>query len=55
MSTIVHFDVSAEDTKRAKAFYASRSDWKFQAFPEMEYNLITTTNLDGSLPGPAPG
>lgn len=48
MPTIVHFDVPAEDTQRAKAFYASLFDWKFQAFPEMEYNLITTTNLDGS-------
>lgn len=48
MPTIVHFDVPAEDPKRAKAFYASLFDWKFQAFPEMEYNLITTTNLDGT-------
>ena len=23
-------------------------DWKFESFPEMQYNLITTTNVDGA-------
>lgn len=48
MSAIVHFDVPAEDVERAKKFYAALFDWKFQSFPEMQYNLITTTNLDGT-------
>jgi len=48
MSAIVHFDVPAEDVGRAKKFYSALFGWKFEAFPEMQYNLITTTNLDGS-------
>jgi len=48
MSAIVHFDVPAEDVGRAKKFYSSLLDWKFESFPAMEYNLITTTNLDGT-------
>lgn len=48
MSAIVHFDVPAEDVERAKKFYAALFDWKYQSFPEMQYNLITTTNLDGT-------
>jgi len=48
MPTIVHFDVPAEDVKRAKNFYSVLLGWKFVSVPEMEYNLITTTNLDGN-------
>jgi hypothetical protein len=48
MPTIVHFDVPAEDTERAKKFYSALFGWDFQAFPEMQYNLITTKNLDGT-------
>lgn len=50
MATIVHFDVPAEDIERAKKFYASLFDFKYQMVPEFQYNLITTTNLDG-IPG----
>ena len=48
MPTIVHFDVPAEDIERAKKFYSALLGWKFESFPEMQYNLITTTNLDGT-------
>ncbi|MCE5298823.1 MAG: VOC family protein [Methanoregulaceae archaeon] len=48
MPTIVHFDIPAEDTERAKKFYSDLFGWKFESFPEMQYNLITTTNLDGT-------
>jgi len=48
MSTIVHFDVPAEDIERAKKFYAGLLGWKFESYPGMQYNLITTTNLDGT-------
>ncbi len=48
MSAIVHFDVPAEDTGRAKKFYSSLFDWKFESYPGMEYYLITTTNIDGT-------
>jgi len=48
MSSIVHFDVPTEDVERAKKFYSALLGWKFESIPEMQYNLITTTNLDGS-------
>jgi predicted enzyme related to lactoylglutathione lyase len=48
MSSIVHFDVPAENTERAKKFYSALLGWKFETFPDMQYNLITTTNLDGT-------
>jgi len=48
MSTIVHFDVPAEDPERAKKFYSALFNWKFESYPEFQYNLITTTNLDGT-------
>jgi predicted enzyme related to lactoylglutathione lyase len=48
MPTIVHFDIPAEDTVRAKKFYSALFGWKIESFPEMQYNLITTTNLDGT-------
>ena len=48
MSTIVHFDVASDDPERAKKFYAELFGWKFESYPEMQYNLISTTNLDGT-------
>jgi predicted enzyme related to lactoylglutathione lyase len=48
MPAIVHFDVPTEDVERAKKFYSALFGWKFEPFPEMQYNLFTTTNLDGT-------
>lgn len=47
MPTIVHFDVPAEDIERGKKFYSALLGWKFDSVPAMEYNLISTTGLDG--------
>jgi predicted enzyme related to lactoylglutathione lyase len=56
MPTIVHFDLPADDTKRAQAFYEKLFGWTFQTAEgvPMEYHLIATTALDGS-PGLAGG
>jgi len=55
MPTIVHFDVPAEDTARARKFYSDLFDWKFQAPPGFpDFYLFSTTNLDGT-PGPGGG
>jgi predicted enzyme related to lactoylglutathione lyase len=48
MPAIVHFDVPTEDVERAKKFYSALFGWKFESFPEMQYYLFTTTNLDGT-------
>ncbi len=48
MPTIVHFNIPADDTDRAKKFYSALFGWTFQTYMEMDYHLVTTTNLDGS-------
>ena len=50
MPTIVHFDLPADDTQRAIAFYSELFGWTFQKAEgvPMEYYLIATKNLDGS-------
>jgi hypothetical protein len=48
MSAIVHFDVPAEDTARARKFYEQLFGWKYESWPGMDFYLISTTNLDGT-------
>ena len=48
MPTIVHFDISADDIKRAKKFYEELFNWKIELLPgPVEYYLIETTTLNG--------
>lgn len=55
MPTIVHFDLPADDIKRAQAFYGSLFGWTFEKYEgPIEYYLIRTTALDGA-PGVAGG
>ncbi|HII80847.1 MAG TPA: VOC family protein [Methanosarcina sp.] len=55
MSTIVHFDIPADDSERAKNFYSRLFGWKFEKPLEtMDYYLIETKGLKGE-PGPGGG
>ncbi len=36
MSSIVHFEIPADDIQRAKAFYANLFGWKIESVPSME-------------------
>lgn len=48
MPTIIHFDISVDNTDRAKKFYENLFDWEFVRYPgPTEYHLITTKTLDG--------
>lgn len=48
MATIVHFDVSAHNTDRAKKFYNKVFDWKFVDLAgPMNYHLVETTDITG--------
>jgi len=38
---IIHFEIPAEDTKRAVAFYEKAFGWKFDKYEGMEYWLAT--------------
>ena len=37
MPTIVHFEIPAEDIKRAKDFYTGLFDWKFERIKAGEF------------------
>lgn len=55
MATIVHFDLPADDPRRAMEFYRELFGWEFGKYEgPYEYYLIETTALDGS-PGPGGG
>ncbi len=46
--TIVHFDLPADDTDRARQFYEKLFDWKFNKVPmPAPFYLIETKDLDG--------
>lgn len=49
MSTIVHFEIPADDVERAKKFYTELFGWEIQEIP-MDYWLITTGG-EGSVGG----
>ena len=48
MPKIVHFEIPADDTERAKKFYSELFGWKIEPFENSsEYWLITTEEDDG--------
>ena len=49
MSSIVHFEISAEDLQRAKTFYTELFGWKFEGIQGMDYMMIDTYGLGGGL------
>ncbi|WP_427129647.1 VOC family protein [Pseudarthrobacter sp. S9] len=46
MAGIVHFEIPADDQGRATEFYKAAFDWKINAMPEMDYNIVITTPSD---------
>ncbi len=48
MDSIVHFEIPADDPKRAGEFYKEAFGWNIQAMPEMNYTMISTTPSDES-------
>jgi uncharacterized protein len=54
MPRVVHFEIPAEDPKRATAFYESVFGWKFSAFGGQDYWLAKTgetgePGIDGAI------
>ncbi|MFH1751470.1 MAG: VOC family protein [archaeon] len=48
MTTIVHFEIPADDVERAKKFYSELFGWKIEKAPgPMDYWMIETTNEKG--------
>jgi len=48
MGRVAHFEITADDLARAKAFYSSVFGWDLQTMPigESEYTTVTTTPVD---------
>lgn len=52
---VVHFEIAADDTKRAQKFYESAFDWKMNEIPEMQYTTIHTAETDENNMVKTPG
>jgi hypothetical protein len=46
MDKVVHFEIPADDTARAKEFYGSTFEWQLQEVPEMQYVTLITSPVD---------
>lgn len=54
MNRVIHFEIHAGNMERARAFYSSLFDWKFQSWGEAPYWVITTgeqgtLGIDGGM------
>jgi uncharacterized protein len=43
---VVHFEIPAEDTARAHAFYRDAFGWEIQPMPELDYAFAITSPVD---------
>jgi len=46
MDSVIHFEVTASDPKRAQKFYEEVFGWKAQPMPEMNYTVWRTAETD---------
>ncbi len=54
MPKVVHFEIPADDTKRAVTFYSKVFGWKIEKYSEMDYWLASTgkegePGIDGAI------
>jgi len=52
---VVHFEIPADNTKRARTFYEKTFGWKMTPMPEMDYTMVSTGEVDGEGMPKAPG
>ncbi len=50
-----HFELPADDVKRASAFYQKTFEWAVQPMPEMGYTMLGTTESDAQGMPKEPG
>jgi len=43
MDSIIHFEIPANNIKRAQQFYEKAFDWRMNHMKEMNYTIMTTT------------
>jgi len=46
MDKIVHFEITADDTERAKKFYTKTFGWEMNSIPSLGYTIVTTGPTD---------
>lgn len=52
---VVHFEIPADDTTRARTFYEQAFGWKIQEIPGMDYAFVITTPVDDKQMPTEPG
>ena len=55
MDKVVHFEIPADDVKRAQKFYGSVFGWSMNDVPGMDYTLISTVETDEKRMPKEPG
>ncbi len=55
MDSIVHFEIPADDTKRASDFYNKAFGWMMNSMPEFDYIMIGTSESDENGMPKSPG
>ncbi len=55
MDKVVHFEVPADDMKRAQKFYSEVFGWGIQELPEMDYTIVQTMEMDEKQMPKEPG
>jgi uncharacterized protein len=55
MDSIVHFEIPADNTKRASEFYNKAFGWMMNSMPEFDYIMIGTTESDENGMPKSPG
>jgi predicted enzyme related to lactoylglutathione lyase len=55
MDSVVHFEIPANDVKRASAFYSKAFGWQLSQFPGFEYWSVGTTPVDKNQMPTSPG
>ena len=46
MGGVVHFEIPADDQKRARKFYREVLGWRIEPVPGMDYSMVITTDMD---------
>ncbi len=55
MDAITHFELPVKDRTQAKKFYGDVFGWKFNDFPEMNYTIVHTAEVDEKQMPTRPG
>lgn len=55
MGGVVHFEIPADDQKRARKFYQEVLGWRIEPVPGMDYSMVITTDMDDAGQPTAPG